>query len=1372
MRCWVRTPLAGLTAVIAGLLPMAAAAEASAADPPPIATPVVKMQHDPVGSAPWAVGQAKKTGQRIAVTAEQSEARDVYANPNGSFTAELRTTPVRVRRGSGWVPVDTTLRQRAGGGVEPAATTVPVVFSGGGDQPLVRLGEGAAQVELRWPKPLPEPVLSGDSATYPEVFTGVDLRMTATAQGFKEVLVVKDGAAAENPELAELRFGLDTKGIELRDNGHGNLTARDAKGEQVFGSGAPMAWDSAAARAVGRLDLKKDELVLRPDRKLLSDPATTFPVYIDPDFAAGLTGMALVFSGHPNQAYWGGDGENVAKAGFCDWGGCNGIGVARSYFQYDASFLLGRHVLAAEFNAFENYAPSCSPREVEAWGTNPVGGGTTWNNQPFPGGAPVGLGTVNVARGYSAACPGAWVGFNAFGAVSKGLASGGGHLAIMLKAANEGDGFAWKKFNTNPSLVVTYNSYPGTPTGQKVENAACAVQPNEPYANPHIDNDPNQGPRGPKLSAVISDPDGGPVQAQFEWYTRFGAQLGGSATEFKASGSAFTVDLPAAHAGDGAKLAYRVRGADGVDAGPWGPWCDVTIDRKAPDKAPEVSSVTYPECPPPDYDPCPRGGGVGRTGGFALGADGVDDVAGFEYHLYGQEGVYRATAANGSTNVLATPPDDGPMDLYARSVDRAGNVGPEYRYHFWVGPGTPPSGHWKLDGYVEPNVVDDSRNGHDATFAQGPARWQAGRHGDALWLDGATGHASTGGGSTVDTGKSFTVSAWVKLDRLDGDWRTAVSQSGTTISGFFLQYNPTTKKWHFVMPAKNAGDAARDVAESLSPAVAGRWTHLIGMYDAAARQIKIYVDGVPGTTGSHLTPWNATGTVQLGRAQVGGQPVNYWPGSLDEVRVYDRTLTDDEIHDLAGSPATEELFLPLDEGTGTTAQDISGNYRLGALGGAASWTTGRVGPGAVRFDGGTDTVTTTGPALRTDAGFTVTAWARLDTADDRTRTVLSQDAGQGSGFQLRYNGDTRTWSFALPQSGTDTQLGLTAEPGDSAQAGAWTHLAGVYDPAAQEIRLYVDGVKAAWKKGTATVNATGPLQVGRGRQAGAAATPFTGDVDDVHAWTGVRTGDQIKAEYQRPVTERYVPYGGQLSRYFDLATGRHIVTNGPVPQAAHFEFSLGLMAGADEPGTTVVYSCRNGVVDYFLAHDCGAHANLGSVGRLYSTPPAGVPTLLVYRCLIPNVGHFASTDPGCEGQTKEFELGYTRAYSHLVRHLTTGYPYDHASATARIEANYRPEGYYGTLSMTQLPGTTALLRCRDGIDVFSSTDAACEGKTVVRRIGYVWTSPPPTVPGAPAAVGSELFRCRADWGDLFDSRDPGCEGQTRERSLGFVAIGL
>ncbi|WP_146103857.1 hypothetical protein [Nonomuraea solani] len=430
----------GLTAVFAGLSPLTA--------PPGIAATVTvaspaSADDDPVGSAPWAAAEARRTGKRVAATLEQSEVRDVYANPDGLFTAELRITPVRVRRGSDWVPVGTTLRQRADGGVEPGATTVSVTFSGGGDQPLVRFGQDKRRIELRWPAPLPKPVLTGDTATYPEVLPGVDLRMRATAQGFGKVLVVEDRTAAANPKLAELTFDLATEGVKVRGEGHGDFGVYDEKNKLAFGFGAPMAWDSTPAnarRAVGGLEIAGSTLVLRPDLKLLTDPATRFPVYIDPFVEAGRTGMAMVLSGQHDQEYWGGDNEKVAKVGYCGWDFCNGI--ARSSFQYDAAFLAGKHVQQAKFNIFEHYSPSCTRTDVVAFGTDPVSAATTRDNQPYKeseGPQQVQLTTQNVAWGYSASCPGAWVGFDATAAVEKGVKSHNGATAITLRAGNEGD---------------------------------------------------------------------------------------------------------------------------------------------------------------------------------------------------------------------------------------------------------------------------------------------------------------------------------------------------------------------------------------------------------------------------------------------------------------------------------------------------------------------------------------------------------------------------------------------------------------------------------------------------------------------------------------------------------------------------------------------------------------------------------------------------------------------------------------------------------------------------------------------------------------------------------------------------------------------
>lgn len=1370
-----------LPALLAGLLLGSAGAAvpvAPAAADPPAARPSPHASSTPSNPVAAASAQASRSGHRVAVPSLQSETADVVANPDGSFTSTLRVDPVRVRRGTGWVPVDPSLHPTADGGLAPAAATVPVVFSGGGDQPLVRLGSGDTALSVRWPGSLPTPRVDGDTATYPGVLSGVDLRMRATARGFTQVLVVKDRAAAANPALSALHFDLDTApGLAVRADRRGNIAAYDRSGRELFGVGAPMMWDSAGRRVLGRQRVEGDRLTLEPDRTLLLGKDTTFPLYIDPDFAPAQSGFAMVLSGHPDQAYWGGDGDGVAKVGDCDWPGCNGIGVARSYFRFDASALRGTHVLSAEFNAFESHSPSCSARPVEAWGTNQVSSTTAWNGQPFPGGNPVLLGAPNVAHGFSSACPGAWVGFTATAAVSAALTFNGGITTILLKAADEGDPFGWKKFATNPTLAITYNRIPNPPATLKAENKTCGVVPNEARVAPYIDDDPAKGLRGPRLSAQLSDNDGGLVHGEFEWWNRpRGTRLGTSVTPAKSSGLTFTADVPPAFAADGTELSFRVRASDGIDSGPWSAWCDVTVDRTGPQTAPTVTSVTYPECA--NANTCPTGGGIGRTGGFTFGPGTETDVGGYLYDLHDNPSTFVAAKTDRTAAVLVTPPDDDPQTLFVRTVDRAGNVGEKYTYHFKVGVGTPPRGRWRLDGQNETTVVDDSPARHDATVTavgSSPQRWQAGHDHDALWFDGVSGHVNTTGGQTVRTDISFSVSAWVKLDDTAGMY-TVVSQDGNRMAGFYLQNR--AGKWDFQIPSADA-DAPASFANAMStsPARVGVWTHLVGVYDVAAKKAYLYVNGVLEGTASHATPWNATGTVQIGRAKYQGNYVDCTRGAVDEVAIYDRVLSTQEIHDLATMPTNEELFVPLDETAGTSAADVSGNYRMGTLGGAGSWTEGKVGTGAVRLSGSTGTLDLGTPAIRTDRSFTVSAWVLLDQASTTTQTILSQDGTRTSGFELQYRGDVHRWGVGLPQADTDNPTVVRVTSATDASEGEWTHLAAVYDSADRQLRLYVNGALDGSVGGvSASWNAAGNFQVGRGRHQGVADTPFTGAVDDVHAWTGVRTdatvdplgGGQIRQDYLHPVTSRTTVHTGQLGRFVNTNAG-HIVTTGPVPPEFHLEDSLGLPAPAGAPNTQVIYSCRNGQTDYFLdlAPNCNGHTVLGTIGSLYVTPPTDVPTLPVYRCLVPGKSHFAAHDSKCEGQTTEFLLGYARAYRYLVRNNSTGFPYDHATSTRRVPANYRPEGNFGVLATVAQPDTIALMSCIDDGDTFLSTDPACEGATVLFRVGFVWTTPPQGV-----TRSRELFRCLASWNEVFESTSTTCEGQQVVRSLGYVVTSL
>ena len=81
----------------------------------------------------------------------------------------------------------------------------------------------------------------------------------------------------------------------------------------------------------------------------------------------------------------------------------------------------------------------------------------------------------------------------------------------------------------------------------------------------------------------------------------------------------------------------------------------------------------------------------------------------------------------------------------------------------------------------------------------------------------------------------------------------------------------------------------------------GTWTHIVGIYDPAgsAPQERLYVNGVLSASATYTEPvvydTSPTGDVYLGQ---NGRNQQYFAGSIDDVRFYNRALTAAEVHSL------------------------------------------------------------------------------------------------------------------------------------------------------------------------------------------------------------------------------------------------------------------------------------------------------------------------------------------------------------------------------------------------------------------------------------------------------------------------------------------
>ncbi|WP_329337044.1 LamG domain-containing protein [Streptomyces sp. NBC_01352] len=514
-----------------------------------------------------ALAAAESTGAQVEVPELRTEYATTYANPDGiSFTLEDSAVPVRVKGADGWRTPDATLEARSDGSVGPKAAAVDLSFSGGGDgEDLVRIERDGRSLGLGWPGELPEPKLDGNSALYSEVLPGVDLRLTATVEGFREVLIVKSAQAAASEALAEVSFALETAGLDVRETSAGGMQAVDGDGVSVFRSPQAQMWDSAgdteqtahstqlmtaeteetadadgastadgadgpsdgSALALLPIDVTDGELTLTPDADLIEN--ATYPLYIDPTVTWSEAERTLLRSdGYADYAWTNGDDNEGKGMGYCGTyvtGGyayyCGSGYKQRLYFEFSPSSLKGKHILDATFRVTETWSMSCTASWVDLTRTNGISSSSDW-----PGPASLDLMVDRyVSAGRGSACdpsqPSAEIEFNDNGeetnenltSTVRAFAAGKfSRLPLMLRAQNESDPNSWKRFKDNAVLSVKFVGLPATPTGIGIVTGDGTVCERD-AGDPAIVSDPT-----PSLAATAQTKSGGESDASLKIY--------------------------------------------------------------------------------------------------------------------------------------------------------------------------------------------------------------------------------------------------------------------------------------------------------------------------------------------------------------------------------------------------------------------------------------------------------------------------------------------------------------------------------------------------------------------------------------------------------------------------------------------------------------------------------------------------------------------------------------------------------------------------------------------------------------------------------------------------------------------------------------
>ena len=184
--------------------------------------------------------------------------------------------------------------------------------------------------------------------------------------------------------------------------------------------------------------------------------------------------------------------------------------------------------------------------------------------------------------------------------------------------------------------------------------------------------------------------------------------------------------------------------------------------------------------------------------------------------------------------------------------------------------------------------IDDTVGGLDGYISETGAVWSGTSAVPALALDGDSGFAEAAG-TAVDTGGSYTVSAWADLSSIPSGNATVVSELGTNDSAFYLQDNGGA--WAFVIsnndtmtPTLNGPGGPYNVA-------ANTWYHIVGVYNASTQTAQIYVNGQLAGTQANLPGFSAHGDLDIGRDLYTGSQVDYFPGQIRNVETWSSALT-------------------------------------------------------------------------------------------------------------------------------------------------------------------------------------------------------------------------------------------------------------------------------------------------------------------------------------------------------------------------------------------------------------------------------------------------------------------------------------------------
>tara|TARA_E500000305_G_C4029639_1_gene244221 strand:+ start:3257 stop:6118 length:2862 start_codon:yes stop_codon:yes gene_type:complete len=451
----------------------------------------------------------------------------------------------------------------------------------------------------------------------------------------------------------------------------------------------------------------------------------------------------------------------------------------------------------------------------------------------------------------------------------------------------------------------------------------------------------------------------------------------------------------------------------------------------------------------------------------------------------------------------------------------------------------------------------------------------------------------------------FSVSAWCKMTTAN---RYTVATKGVSDGGDFewMLTQSGTNFDFYIWDEDTNGSRYVNVAGATFNQFVGKWTHIVATYDGSGNRsgMKIYLNAESQTLGG-ADDGSYTAMENLGGAlTIMKERTNYGTGLMNSFRIYSAELTLAQIKEIYEAPeqalptgisaSNLKVNLPMQEGSGKVAIDISGNNNHGELVGA-TWATGEDGgfqSALVRSRSVFHSTEGTGADGSNYSFVRGTGTPALGTTWSLSAWIYTGASFGGGGYSyyLRYNeeisitileSDGRLYSFPHPYNDSSfNRWNIVLSPNK------FYHIVLVGSGGSPFVKVYLNGVaqttanhdsSQANAPGTVDVTATtSELLIGGFDHTSNGNEPEGAIIDEVAVWDSSLTGTNVTDLYNSGV-----PYDATniasddlqgywrnegANQWTDLSTNSNHLTPSNVKTALLTE---GLTSGKDGLGFTL-----------------------------------------------------------------------------------------------------------------------------------------------------------------------------------------------------------